>query len=214
LKERIRLSFLPNRRIRAVPWQHSGCIRQHQQTIAQGAQNLASIASGKIGSADRSGKQRIPGQQQAVFGEEETDAAGRVSWSVYYFRLQGGEAHGQAIVGTGIRGHDFGRGNTEPTGLYLHCTQQTQILLVEKHRRPGRLLEQCRSAYVIDVSMSDNDLAQVEAMFLQPGKYLWNVVSGIDDYGFMGDLVAQDGAVTVQRAYGKTFEDHALILGD
>jgi hypothetical protein len=68
--------------------------------------------------------------------------------------------------------------------------------------------------YVIDVSMSDNDLAQVEAMFLQPGKYLWNVVSGIDDYGFMGDLVAQDGAVTVQRAYGKTFEDHALILGD
>ena len=37
---------------------------------------------------------------------------------------------------------------------------------------------------------------------------------GIDDDGFVSDLVAQDGAVAAQRADGKTFKNHGFILGD
>ncbi len=64
------------------------------------------------------------------------------------------------------------------------------------------------------MSMSDNDLAQGQAVLLQPGEDFRDVISGIDDHGFVRNLVAQDGAIAVQRTDGKGFKDHALILGD
>ena len=64
------------------------------------------------------------------------------------------------------------------------------------------------------MSMGDDNLAQGEAMLLQPGENLRNVVSGIDDDGFVSNLVAQDGAVAAQRADGKTFKNHSFILRD
>jgi hypothetical protein len=51
-------------------------------------------------------------------------------------------------------------------------------------------------------------------MFFQPGKDLGDVVSRVDDDGFVRDLVAQDGAVAVQGTHGEAFQDHGLILGD
>jgi hypothetical protein len=173
---------------------------------------LPSVAAGKIGSADRSGKQRIAGKQQLLPREEEADATRCVSWGVNHFSRQGGEANGQAIVGAGVRRRYFGRGNAEPTGLHLHRPQQTEILFIEKNRRSGHLLKQGRSAYVVDVSVGDDNLPQGEAMLLQPGEDLRNVVSGIDDDGVMRSLIAQDGAIAAQRSYGKTFEDHLPIL--
>ena len=67
---------------------------------------------------------------------------------------------------------------------------------------------------MIDVSVGDDDLAQVEAMLLQPGENLWNVISRIDNDGFTRNLVAQDGAVAMERADWKAFKDHDYILGD
>ncbi len=64
------------------------------------------------------------------------------------------------------------------------------------------------------MGMSNENLAQGQAMFLKPGENFGNVVSGIDDYGFVRNLVAQDGAVAVQRTHGEAFKDHAVILGD
>ena len=84
--------------------------------------------------------------------------------------------------------------------------------MIEKHRRSGHLLKQGRSAYVVDVSVGDDNLPQSETMLLQPGEDLRNVVSGIDDEGVMRTLIAQDGANAAQRSDGKTFEDHVPIL--
>ena len=64
------------------------------------------------------------------------------------------------------------------------------------------------------MSMRDDDLAQGQAMLLQPGKNFGNVIPGIDDYGFVGHLVAQNGAIAVQRTDRKGLKDHSLILGD
>ena len=109
--------------------------------------------------------------------EQEADAAGCVSRGVDHFSWQGSKTNGQPVLGTRIRGRDLGGGNPEPTGLHLHRAQQAQIVLVEKYRRPGRFLKQRRSAYVVDMSMGDDNLAQGEAMLLQPGENLRNVVS-------------------------------------
>jgi hypothetical protein len=67
---------------------------------------------------------------------------------------------------------------------------------------------------MVDVGMGDDNLAQGEAMLLQPGENFRNVVSGIDNDGFVGYLVAQDGAIAAQRANRKTLKDHGFILGD
>jgi hypothetical protein len=67
---------------------------------------------------------------------------------------------------------------------------------------------------MVDVSMGDNNLTQRESMLLQPGEYLWNIVSRIDDDGLAGDLIAQNGAVAAQWTDGKTLQDHDSILGD
>ncbi len=42
---------------------YAGGIGEHQQAITQGAKDLVSIAPGKIGSSDRSGKQGVASQQ-------------------------------------------------------------------------------------------------------------------------------------------------------
>jgi hypothetical protein len=97
--------------------------------------------------------------------------------------------------------------------LHFHRVQQTQVMVIEKYRRAGRLLKEERSTHVVDMGMGDDNLAQGEATLMQPGKDLWNVVSRIDDDGFLGSLVTQDGAIATQRANRKSLKDHALILG-
>ena len=119
-----------------------------------------------------------------------------------------------AVVCTCIGRRDLGCGNAEPAGLHLHRAQQFEVMLIEKHRRPGHFLKQGRSAHVVDMSMSDDDLAQGEAMLLQPGENLRKVVSRIDDDGFVGKLVAQDGAIAAQWTDRERLKDHVLILED
>ena len=137
-----------------------------------------------------------------------------MSWGVYDFGGQAGEANPRAVVGTCIGRRDLGRGNAEPAGLHFHGAQQFEVIFVEKHRRPGHFLKQGCSAHMVDMSMSHDDLAQGEAMLLQPGENLRKVVARIDDDGFVGELVAQDGAIAVQWTDRKGLEDHVLILED
>jgi hypothetical protein len=124
-----------------MPRQHAKRIRKHKKTVAQRAQDLPSIASWKIGSSDGSGEQGVAGEQQMLFREEQADAALGVSWGVNHFPLQCRKADGDTVVRTGVWLCNRGCGDTQPAGLDLHRTQQTQIPLVEQHRRPGQLLE-------------------------------------------------------------------------
>ncbi len=146
--------------------------------------------------------------------EVKADAARRMSWRMQHLGRQGREADRQAIVCACIRGCYLGRGNTEPARLHLHHAQQTQVLLVEKHRCPSGLSEQGRAAYVVDMGMSDDDLAQGEAMLLQPGEDFGDVVPGIDNQGFVRDFVSEDGAIATERTDGKALKDHRSIVGD
>ena len=121
---------------------------------------------------------------------------------------QAGEADGESVLGTHVRRRYLGGRNPQPTRLHLHGVEQTQILLVEKYRRPGCCLQQGRPTNVVDMGMRNDDLAQGEAVLPQPGENLGNVVTRIDDDGLMGSLVAQDGAVAAQWPNGKGLKDH------
>ncbi len=64
------------------------------------------------------------------------------------------------------------------------------------------------------MGMSDDDLSHGETMLLQPGEDFGDVVSGIDDDGFMRDFVPEDGAIAMERTDGKALKDHGSIVGD
>ena len=44
------------------------------------------------------------------------------------------------------------------------------------------------------------------------GEYVLNLVPRIDDHGLARGLVANDGTVALQRADGKDFVDHCLVV--
>ena len=65
-----------------------------------------------------------------------------------------------------------------------------------------------RSAHVIDVSMSDDDLLHLQVVLMNEGENILDVVAGIDHHGIAGSLVPNHGAVALQRADGKDFVNH------
>jgi hypothetical protein len=75
----------------------------------------------------------------------------------------------------------------------------------------SELLETVGSCDVVDVGVGDDDLFDGEVVFSEEGEDAGDVVAGIDDDGFMGDLVAEDGAVALERADGDGFEDHDVF---
>ena len=49
-------------------------------------------------------------------------------------------------------------------------------------------------------------------MLADNGEHIFNIVAGIDDYGFVGGVIADDRAVTLQWADGNNLVDHSIIL--
>ena len=99
----------------------------------------------------------------------QADTAGGVSWGVQDFGRQGGKSHLHSIVGAGIRGRDCGGSNAQPSGLHIHHFQQHHVLLVQQDRGARSLAKQHRAAYVIDVGMGHDDLAQRQPVLCEPG---------------------------------------------
>ena len=65
---------------------------------------------------------------------------------------------------------------------------------------------------MVDVGVGDENLLELEAERGEAAVNAADLVAGIDDDGLAGLLVAKDGAVALQRADGKGFEDHGSIL--
>ena len=60
--------------------------------------------------------------------------------------------------------------------------------------------------------MGDDDLFYFQFVLADDGENVFNVVARIDDHGFVRGLVADDRAVTLQRADGKDLVNHSLIF--
>jgi hypothetical protein len=65
---------------------------------------------------------------------------------------------------------------------------------------------------VVDVGVGDDDLSYLKVMFANQSQNGFDFVAGIDDHGFAGGFVADDGAVALQRADGEDFVDHGFIV--
>ena len=64
------------------------------------------------------------------------------------------------------------------------------------------------SGNVVDVGVGDDDLFDGEAVGGEDGHNAGDVIAGVDDDGFVGVLVAQDGTVALQRTDWEDLVDH------
>jgi hypothetical protein len=62
------------------------------------------------------------------------------------------------------------------------------------------------------VGVSDDDLFYFQLVLADDGEDVFNVVARIDDHGFVRGLIADDGAITLQRPDGQYLVNHALIF--
>ena len=63
-----------------------------------------------------------------------------------------------------------------------------------------------------NVRVRDHDLLHLQPMLLDQCQDVIDLVTGIDHHGFMRALIADDGAVALQRAHGNYFVDHKEAL--
>jgi len=81
-QKRITLPFFPNSRQRAVAGDYDGFVRECQDCVMQGVQDLFHRTAGEVCAADRSGEEGVAGNQFLLGGEVEADAAFGVAGGV------------------------------------------------------------------------------------------------------------------------------------
>src|SRR5260370_2352241 len=107
----------------------------------------------------------------------------------------------------------FPRGSHgEPRSLYVEHFQQRIVILIEQDWGASLRAQFHRSAYVVDVGVGDDYLFYYQVVLADDGENILNIVARIDDHGFARGLIADDGAVTLQRANGKDLVDHRAIV--
>jgi len=151
-----------------------------------------------------------------VVREVEADGAFGVSWGVEdgageppSTALRAGSDRDELAVVEGVIGiGDDGRGDAEPAGLNVHHFDLGKIVLVVEDGSAGELFEAMGAGDVIDVGVGDDDLLDGQGVLGEQGEDAGYVVAWVDDDGFAGGLVAEDGAVALEGAYGDGFEDH------
>ena len=193
---------------------HPSLIREGQQPVVDGSQDLPGVAPGQIGSSNRTGKESVTGNQQILLGKVQTDAPLRVAWSMKNVSEVVGDAYHHAFFGARVGWSDVGRDHSQPARLHVHHLQQRQIVFIQQNGGSGRLLKLDRSTYMIDMRMGDDDLPESEAVLCQAQQDIGYIVAWVDHHGFAHRLVAHNGAVALQRADGEGFENHELIVGE
>jgi hypothetical protein len=126
-----------------------------------------------------------------------------VAGSVKHLRGKALETHNQTVCRPSSGCAVSGVATAQPRGLLLHHLQQRQVVLVEEDRRAGEAFELERAADVVDVRVRQQDLLELETQLGQALVNAANLVSGIDDDGFMGVFIAQNRAIAGNGPTGK-----------
>src|SRR5438270_9034950 len=195
-----------------MAWNDDGLIGQDEDAVAQGAHDFLKRSSGEIGAANASREQGVACDQQFFRGKIEADAALGMAGSMENVRRQAARPQRFAICDTRFDGDFARRGDADPRGLCVEHFRQRIVILIEQDWGARLRAQLHRSAYVIDVGVGDDDLLYYQVVLADDGENVFNVVTRIDNHGFVRGLIADDGAVTLQRADGQDLVDHWLIF--
>lgn len=176
----------------------------------KGAKDFLHGAAWEIGASDGAGEERIASDEFLLRREIEADAAFSMAGGVK--DLGGVRSGGDGFSGgdAAIDFHFAGRGNADPRGLHVEHFEQGVVVLVQKNRSARGGAELHGSADMVDVSVGDHDLLDLQIVLLDQSLDVFDVIAGVDDHGFAGGVVADDGTIALERADGEDFVDHAF----
>jgi hypothetical protein len=186
---------------------------EREQAGSDGVKDLGVVAAGEIGAADGALEEGVAGKDHVERDEMEADGALGVAGGVYDLSGKRGESDDGAVRERLVGRGGFGRGDAKPCGLLIHHGEQVEVVLIEENGRSGEALELERAADVVDVGVGDEDLSEGEAEGIEAAMNAGDFVAGIDDDCLAGLLIGKDGAVALERADGKGFEEHVTIVG-
>jgi hypothetical protein len=196
-----------------VPRDDPGLVGEREQAALDGLDDLLAVASRQVSAANAACEESVAGEDHFERGEMKADGALGVTRGVKDLGWVGIEAYAEAVREGLIGRSCFRRLDTDPGCLLGHDPEQGKVVFVEKNGRAGEGFKFERSADVIDVGVGDEDLLESEAEGGEAAMDAGDLIAGVDDDGFAGFLVGEDGAVALQRADGKGFENHGFIVG-
>jgi hypothetical protein len=211
-QEGVALAFFANGGEGAVARDHYCFIGQGHERIAEGAQDFLHGATGEIGASDRAGEEGVAGDEFLVGREIEAHTAFGMAGGV---EDAGGNGPGRDAFtgGDALIDLDFAGGaHADPGGLLVEHFQKGIVILIEQDGSAGEGAEFHRSADVVDVGVSDDDLLDLKVVFLEKGEDVFEIITGVDDHCFAGGFVSDDGAVALQGADREYFVDHGDIV--
>jgi hypothetical protein len=197
---------------RAVAGQDPGIVGKRQEPGLDGFNDLARVATREIGATDAAVEEGITGDDHFERREVKTNRTLGMARSEQDFSRVAIEtdfkAVGEAEVGSG----HIGCGDPDPCGLLFHHFEKGEIVLVQKNGSAREVLQLECSAYVVDVAVGDQDLGELESEVGETAVNPADLVAGVNDDGFGGVLVAEQGAVALQGADDEGLENHQDIL--
>ena len=176
-----------------------------------GGEELLCIPAGEVSATDGAGEESVSRQKESVVREVEADRALRVAGRVEDGAGEAGDGDDLAIVESVVGWVDGWDGYVEPPSLNVHHFYERQVVLVVKNGGPSEPLEAVGASDVVDVGVGDDDLLDREFVFGEKSQNARDVVAWVDDDGFVGGFVAEDGAVALEDANGDDFVDHGYL---
>jgi hypothetical protein len=155
------------------------------------------------------GKSVRPMLSRKSVSPAKADAALGVAGGVEHVEFGGAHQDAVAVSGGGVDGDLVGLRYAEPGGLHGEHLLQFGVIEIHVDGSAGGLLELLRAADVIDMRVGDHDGGDLETMAGEDFENARDFVAGVDDHGLAGLLIAEDGAVALQRADGQNLVDHA-----
>jgi hypothetical protein len=211
-EEGIGLAFIADGGEFAMAGHDYSFIGQGQQRVVQRVQYFLHRSAREISAADGPGEEGVAGDEFFLGREVEADAAFGVAGSM---EDVGGERTGSNGFAGRNAAVDFNFAwiaHADPCGLRVEHFQKSVVVLVEQDGSAGGGAEFHGSADVVDVGVGDDDLFDLQVVFAKQGLDVFDIIAGVDDHGFVSGLVADDGAVALQRADGEDFVDHSTIV--
>ncbi|MNF47428.1 hypothetical protein D3C84_286300 [compost metagenome] len=112
-----------------------------------------------------------------------------------------------------VRCRHRGVGHAEHAALHLQTIPEETVVLVQVQGRAGALLHLAGGEEVVEMGMGMNDAHHLQAVLVQARHDQLRIAARIDDDGLLGQRVADDGAVALQRPDGKGFADQGGLGG-
>ena len=188
----------------AVAGQHYGVFGQHQQFLADIAQEVGMAAAFEIGAADGFVKQHVACDQQVLFGAVKHHMAGRVAGDVQHLEAVCAHVQLVALFQPAARAHRRRHGKTKVGGDFGQVVEQPLVSAVRAdYRQRGMLNHLGHAAGMIEVAVGKPDGLGLHAEFGGFFQQLWHVAAHVYPHGFFAVFVPQERTVLAEGGDGE-----------